>query len=201
MVGWGSRLPFPTIPAYAGIYGATPDPPPPPPASMARGFPMLSTSGSWASLRAELMDALARERRKRDRTGEGGRWGGNGGMGKPPPLPKIPACARITDATPDHPHPLPGIRGKGLSMLSTPEAWASLRAGLMDVLAWEWRRRDRTGEGGRWGGDGGMGKPPPLPKIPACAGITDATPDPPPPPPASMARGSPCCPCQGLAPP
>ena len=52
-----------------------------------------------------------------------------------PTIPTIPACAGITDATPVTPSP--GIHGKGLSMLSTPGSWASLRAGLMDALTRE----------------------------------------------------------------
>ena len=55
-----------------------------------------------------------------------------------PTIPTIPACAGITDATPVTPSP--GIHGKGLSMLSTSGAGASLRAGLMDALAREWRK-------------------------------------------------------------
>ena len=85
MVGRGSRLPasrFPLAQESRTQHLITPTASP---NIRGKGLPMLSTPGAWAFLRAELMDALARGRRRRGRTGEGGRGDDNGQVGTPPP--------------------------------------------------------------------------------------------------------------------
>ena len=164
---------------------------------------MLSMPGAWASLRAGLMDALTREWRRRDRTGEGGRWDGNGGMGKPPHHPHDPNHSRLRGnhgrntchPLPQHPWQgaLHAVHARGLGLLE----------GGADGCACPGMAKARQDWGrwkvGRQWWDGEAASPSPRFPLTRESMAQHLTPHPLPRHPWQGA--SPCCPRQGLGPP